>query len=326
MALARLKSSEAIAAFRRAIELDPSEPLFRLYASEAYAVAKDYAAQKTELQEYLKLKPEDPDRLAEAQAAVEVLEALGGKDLAIAHAPESPKPIPFQTTLNLIFAQIMLEDKGPYNFAIDTGATQVVISEKVAGELGLKPITKTVMHGVGGGGRVESKLYKLNDLTTGDVKVKNLPVGTFNDPLVKRPANPGESISAWYFSNLLLIPIEVNGVFQGNFVVDTGAVTTVLSHTMAAKLGVTEDTPGAKVEMGVAGVGGVEGVVLSVPAVTLKTAQNSEEFRRLVAIDLKNISRMIGTEVSGVLGYDFLSSFKLTLDYNTAEIFLAGRQ
>ena len=192
----------------------------------------------------------------------------------------------------------------------------------------------------------------MKELAIGQVKVKNLPIGTFNDPLVtqladgiigtsvladfvvtvnypenrlelstKATAGPTtEALPAWVFNNLVVVPIEVNGQFHGNFVVDTGAVTTVLSHSMAAKLGITPDSPGAKVEMGLAGVGGMEGVVLKVTNVTFKTAKNSEEFPQVVAIDLKEISKMVGTEISGVVGFDFLENYKVTLDYNKVEV------
>ena len=89
---------------------------------------------------------------------------------------------------------------------------------------------------------------------------------------------------------------------------------------MAAELGVTPSTPGAKVDMGIAGVGGFEGTVLQIPKVTFKTAKNTEAFPRVVAIDLKQISKTIGTEVAGVAGYDFFSDYKLTLDYDAGEI------
>ena len=79
--------------------------------------------------------------------------------------------------------------QGPYDFAIDTGASQTVLSEKLAAELGLKPVTTTIMHGVGGAGKVESKIYRLDEIGVGDVKVRNLPVGTFNDPLVTQLAD-----------------------------------------------------------------------------------------------------------------------------------------
>jgi hypothetical protein len=89
---------------------------------------------------------------------------------------------------------------------------------------------------------------------------------------------------------------------------------------MAAQLGINENTPGAKIDLGIAGVGGFEGVVLKIPDVTLKTPKNTEEFPQVVSIDLKQISKMIGTEVAGVVGYDFLSDYKVTLDYYAGEV------
>src|SRR6185503_16976050 len=148
----------------------------------------------------------------------------------------------------------------------------------------------------------------------------NYPASQLELARKRVPNAAGEVVPAWFFSNLLLVPLEVNGRFRGNFVVDTGAVTTVLSHSMAAKLGVTENTPGAKVEVGVAGVGGVEGSVLRVPDVTFKSGQITEVFPQVVSIDLKQISKMIGTEVSGVIGYDFLEAYSIHLDYKTAEV------
>src|SRR5436190_15378471 len=354
LAMAKLKDKEAVQEMARAIALEPGEPLYRLYASEAYALQKNYPEQMKQLQEYIRMNPNDPDRLAEAKAGYDVLRALGTKDIGVVTAPDSPAPIRFRKSLNLIFTSVMINGKGPYEFAIDTGASQVVLSEKLAGQLGLKPLTSTIMHGVGGGGKIDTKLYSVDEISVGDVKIKKVPVGTFNDPLVTQladgilgtallsdfiltvnypasqlelarkrvPNAPGEAVPAWFFSNLLLVPLDVNGK-HGNFVVDTGAVTTVLSHSMAANLGVTPNTPGAKVDLGLSGVGGFEGIVLKVPNVTLKTPKNSEVFPQVVSIDLKEISKMIGTEIAGVVGFDFLEGYKVTLDYYAAEVRLA---
>lgn len=356
LAMAKVKGKEAIQEFSKAIELDPRESLYRLYASEAWAVEKNYAEQKKQLEEYIRLNPPDPDRLAEAKAGLEVIKALGTTDVAVVTAPPNPTPIRFRKSLNLIFTGVTINGQGPFDFAIDTGASQTVLSEKLVAQLGLKPITTTIMHGVGGGGKIDTKLYQVKDIGVGDVRIKNLPVGTFNDPLVTQLADgilatamlsdfiltvnyPGnqlelarkrtpsisssEVLPAWYFSNLLLVPVDVNGQHRGNFIVDTGAVTTVISHGMAANLGINENTPGAKIDLGIAGVGGFEGVVLRVPNVTFKTAKSSEVFPQVVSIDLKQISKMIGTEVSGVVGYDFFDQYKLTLDYYAAEVRLA---
>jgi hypothetical protein len=354
LAMAKVKPKSALQEINRAIELDAKEPMYRLYASEAAGMDKKYDEQRKQLEEYVKLNPKDEDRLTEAKAGLEMLKAFGKEEISVVHAPDKPAPIHFRKILNLIFAELMIDGKGPYNFAIDTGATQTVLSEKLATQLGLQTITSTVVFGIGGAGKVDTKIYKVKEFSIGDVKVSNVPVGTFNDPLISQladgilgssifsdfiitvnyptsqleltrkrpPATAGtETVPVWYFSNLLLIPMDVNGK-HGNFIVDTGAVTTVLSHSMAAQLGVNENTPGAKVDLGIAGVGGFEGVVLKVPDVTFKTSKNSEAFPQVVSIDLKQISKMIGTEVSGVVGFDFLSDYKVTLDYYAAEVML----
>ena len=355
LASARVKNKQAIQEIMRAVELDPKEPLYRLYASEAWANDKNYAEQKKQLEEYVKLNPADEDRLAEAKAGLAMLKAFGSEELGVVEAPQNPAPIRFRKSLNLIFASVMINGKGPYDFAVDTGATQTVVSEKLAKEIGLETITTTVVFGIGGAGKVDTTLYKMKELAVGGVKIKNTAVGTFNDPLVTQLADgilatsilsdfiitvnyPGsqlelarksppvaagaEVLPVWYFSNLLLLPLEVNGK-RGNFIVDTGAVTTVLSHSMAAQFGINENTPGAKIDLGIAGVGGFEGLVLKIPDVTFKTPKNAETFEQVISIDLKQISKMIGTEVSGVAGYDFFSDYKVTLDYNAGVIRLS---
>ncbi len=352
LAMAKLKGKESLKEIMRAVELSPKEPLYRLYLSEAWAVGKNYEEQRKQLEEFLKLSPNDSDRVTEAKAGLEMLKKLGTQDVAVVTAPENPAPIPFRKSLNLIFTRVTIDGKGPYDFAIDTGATQTVLSEKLIAEIGLQPVTATVMHGVGGGGKVESKLYTVKDMVVGDVRIRNIPVGMFSDPLVSQladgilgtailsdfimtidypgnqlelsrkrpPVAPGSQVlPVWYFSNLLLLPLEVNG-HRGNYIVDTGAVTTVLSHSTAAAMGIDEKTPGAKIDLGIAGVGGFEGVVLRVPNVTFKTGKITEAFPQVVSIDLKSISKMIGTEVAGVVGFDFFDEYKITLDYFGAEI------
>jgi predicted aspartyl protease len=351
LAMAKVKVKAATQELNRAIELDPKEPLYHLHASEASGMDKKYPEQRKQLETYLALNPSDEDHVTEAKAGLEMLKALSSAEIGAVQAPEKPDPMRIRKSLNLIFTSVKINGKGPYEFAIDTGATQTVISEKLAAELGLEPITSTVVFGIGGAGKVETKIYKVNELSAGDVKVKNIAVGTFNDPLIsqfadgilstsmfsdfvitvdypagqlllsrKRTPTPGaEVLPVWFCNDLLLLPLTVNGK-QGNFIVDTGAVTTVLSHTMAAQLGIDENTPGAKIDLGIAGLGGFEGVVLKIPNVTFRTPKNTEEFPQVVAIDLKQISKMIGTEVSGIVGYDFFSDYKLTLDYNAAEL------
>src|SRR5262249_46980552 len=63
LALAKVKPKQALQEINRAIELDPREPSYRLYASEAWGMDKNYPEQRKQLEEYLKLDPRDEDRL-----------------------------------------------------------------------------------------------------------------------------------------------------------------------------------------------------------------------------------------------------------------------
>jgi predicted aspartyl protease len=328
------------------------EPLYHFYASEAADLEKNTAESKKHLEEFIRLdRHDDEDRLTEAKAGLALMAAFGNKEYGVVKAPQQPAPIPLRKTLNLIFADVKINGKGPYNFVVDTGASQTALSEKLARDLGLKVITSTVLHGVGGSGKANSNIYRIDQLQIGDVSVGDLPVGTFDDPVISQladgiigtamladfiitinypegrmelshnPVTTPDAIPIWCVSNMLLLPADANGK-PGNFIVDTGAITSVLSLSMANAMGVNEKTPGALVDLGIAGVGGAQGVTLMLPPVTLKTARQSEALSQALAIDLKEVSKMLGTEVSGVAGFDFLSKYKLTLDYYKAEIHL----
>jgi predicted aspartyl protease len=369
LALARLKIADANRYFARAIELDPKEPLFRFYFSEALMLGKKTKEADRQLQEYLKLNPADPDRVPMARAILDISNAFEGAELGQIEAPNQPSPIRLQRMMNFFFAEVMINGQGPYRFLVDTGATQTVLSEKVSATLGLKKIATNLMYGVGGEGKLESSVYRADSLKIGDVTVRNVPVGTLSNPLLALvmdgilgpsllsdfvitidypssqielsrntlpspsgrgwPEGPGEAIGTgavvpvWCFSGLLLTGVEVNDKYKGNFLIDTGADVTLLAYSMANNLGVTKDTPGASLNIPIGGIGGLDDGVLVVQSVNLKTPFESKHFDTMMAIELRAMSSLIQTELSGVLGYDALKDYRVTLDYQKAEVRLS---
>ena len=223
------------------------------------------------------------------------------------------------------------------------------------GELGLAPITSTLIYGIGGDGRVESGIYRIDELTIDGIEVQNLPVGNLSDPLLGELTDGifstatfsneivsidypnsvielnasvaeeslGESVPGWFFSNLAFVPLRANGDYEGLFLVDTGAVTSVLSHSTAAALGVTEDNSGGGISLGLAGIAGVSGVALPVSGVVLSTEGIQASFPLMVAIDMSEISKALGIEVAGVVGYDFLKDYRVTIDFGNAQVIFA---
>ena len=355
LAMGQMRLAQAIDSLSRAVELEPEVPVYRLALAEAWAYEGEVDEQARQLEAYIALEPTyDLERRGQVAAALDVIGDFGPVQIGAYALPEATGPITFSQRLNLIFANVMVGDRGPYQFIVDTGASHTVFSERLLDELELNPITSTVIYGIGGDGRVDSGIYRIDLLTFGDIEVRNLPVGTLSDPLMGELADGifstatfgrevisidypdshiafneagndtlRERISAWIFSNLVFIPMRINPDYEGLFLVDTGAATSVLSHRAAAELGITEDTPGAEISQELAGIAGSSGPVLIVPGVTLSTAQSQTSFPLMIAIDLDEISRTLGVEVAGVVGYDFLAEYRVSIDFNNAAVDLS---
>ena len=353
--LGKMRLEEAVESLRRAVQLEPEEAIYHLTLADAWAFEGNLAEQTRQLEAYVALEPTyNPDRLTQVEAALEVIRDFGSESIGAYELPDEPEPIAISQGLNLIFADLMVGDRGPFEFIVDTGASQTVFTEALLDDLGLTPITSTLIHGIGGEGTVESNIYRIDELVFGNVEVRNLPVGTLSDPLIGELADGifstatfsdervsidyprsriefnvsddglrADPIPAWFFSNLILLPLEVNDLHEGLFLLDTGAVTTVLSHSMAAKLGVDENTPGAGIGGSIAGIAGGAGTVFLVPDVTLETPENREYFPQVIAIDFGEISETLGIELSGVIGYDFLRAYRISIDFQNAEVVIS---
>ena len=72
---------------------------------------------------------------------------------------------------------------------------------------------------------------------------------------------------------------------------------------------------GLVVDLQFAGACGVTQSVLSVPSVNLGLHGLKIDYAQILAVELKEISKEIQTEVSGIIGADFFSKYKVSLDY-----------
>jgi tetratricopeptide (TPR) repeat protein len=103
LALAKVKARQAIQEFTRAIELDPNESLYRLYIGEAWGTDKNFVQQRKQLEEYLRLNPNDEDRVTEAGGSRDA--GAFGSGRCGRSGPQNPAPSD-QNILNLIFTSI----------------------------------------------------------------------------------------------------------------------------------------------------------------------------------------------------------------------------
>ena len=113
---------------------------------------------------------------------------------------------------------------------------------------------------------------------------------------------------------LILVPVTVNGEGPFDFILDTGAGTSLLSTGLAKQLDVK--IIGAK-------EGQSAGGKVSVSLARVKSLSVGET--RLADIDvgivdLSHVGKTIGAKIDGDLGYNFIKHFRITIDYRNLEI------
>jgi predicted aspartyl protease len=113
---------------------------------------------------------------------------------------------------------------------------------------------------------------------------------------------------------LILLPTRVNGAGPFEFILDTGAGTSLLSAELAQQLNVkilgTKEgqSAGEKISVSLAKID------------ALGLGQAKIENVEVGIVDLGHISRTIGAKIDGDIGYNFLKHFRVTIDYQTGEV------
>ncbi|MEW5975124.1 MAG: aspartyl protease family protein [Acidobacteriota bacterium] len=270
--------------------------------------------------------------------------------------------VEFQPFFGLMIVEGFVNGEGPFRFLVDTGATSTVLSEALLKELKIPSLATATVKCVGGDGTIRTQMSRLDRFKLGDLEIKDLPVASFDNTIFAElidgvvstadlsrflitldypdhrilltprpedtakkhslPERSSERIKFRTLGNLVLVPVALNQTQSRNFLLDTGAVMSTLSKRQASLLGVNDSTPNSRVDLQFAGACGVTQSVLSVENVELGIRQFKQQYAQILAVELKEISREIQTEVSGIVGSDFLSRYRVTIDYDAATLLL----
>ena len=108
----------------------------------------------------------------------------------------------------------------------------------------------------------------------------------------------------------LIVPVYLNGEGPFDFVLDTGATYTCVDQALAARLGLRERRGQIAVGAGVGGAGRVRLVAVD----SMRVGAASASGLTACVIDLQAL-RSIGSGAQGLVGLNFLKSFRVTLDF-----------
>ena len=116
------------------------------------------------------------------------------------------------------------------------------------------------------------------------------------------------------FSHMLLVPTKINNAPGRLFLIDSGAWNNMITPDAAREVTKVHGDSDTIIK----GLSGSVKKVYETGTVVLEFGSLRQKNEEMVAFDLSNISRDVGTEVSGTLGFAMLNLLKLKLDYRDA--------
>ena len=127
-----------------------------------------------------------------------------------------------------------------------------------------------------------------------------------------RPAVRVTTVTIQTVSKRILVPVVLNGNQTATFLLDTGANITVMTSTLANRLGAERPVDGPKVRLRMASGQDVEMSVIRLKSIGVGSAR-LENF--VVALyDLPTLPASPPITVDGLLGNDFVGQFTMTVD------------
>jgi predicted aspartyl protease len=354
---ARNKLDEALQTALSAVDKDPRDAEFHHTVGSIYERMRRYEEAANAYSSYINLLP-NKDRSAKAawaRAEVRFLRAFGTRPPV--HIPDSSPgklyTIPFRVINEKIIVKAKV-NRGPQtDFVLDTGSEQTVISRETAARMGIRPIVNILSAGVGDLGVRELELTRLNELQIGSLKVLNVPSIIKNPPLRGLPTREMESFSPLALGLSVIIdydrqmltmgealPVEtadvelplrmhrlamVPGHVQGgpaSFILDTGGQVISISTDTASGL---ERGEMRNIPLKVYGASGWDRDAFLMPGVNLNFREIEYRNLSVVVLNLRAPSVLLGFRLGGIVGYKFLSRYRVAINLDKSVVQLNPR-
>lgn len=347
-ALARRR--QAFQSVTQAHQLDPEDG----DALYEWAIRQPYPGNVAGLERHLSEFRSDPETQGHERDYLELLKALAGRNVWILDPGVSHSELKLDSlTTGLNFAlrgyglRVKFNARAAATLLVDTGSSGVTITRKFAEKIGARKLSDKNLEGVGKDGAAHGYEAWVDQITIGDLEfhdcfVHVLPVSTADtdgligtdvfekflvtldfparklrlEPLPSPPQsdgalslNPQAPAQAYAFGHLLLLTTQVEEKAAGLFVLDSGSNVTTVSPEVAKRISRMHalNTP----------VRGTSGVINSAQVaddVGLRFAQ-ARKRERIISVELGSISKDVGAEISGQIGFSALERMRITINY-----------
>lgn len=330
-------------AFERAHDLDSNDGDILYYWALGLPFPQNVATLQKQMAEF----HDDAEKERHEREYIDFLQALNGRKVWILARPVPQTEIKLQPVVSHLqdgprafSLKLKLNDHVSANVMLDTGASGLTISRKLAEKAHATALSEHSLEGVGNSGPAKGYEAWVDKIMIGDLEFHDCQVhvsprdnpdydgliGTdvFEDYLVSidfpsrklrlepmPAAANNDSFTPFYrFGHIMLMPTSVGDTAHGLFALDTGSSTNSMSPGIARSVSTVRSS-----NIPVNGMSGSVSNVFTADETVLQFSRFVQPHENMITFDLHGISKDLGTEVSGLIGFATLKKMTITIDY-----------
>lgn len=351
---ARGQYQEALNHASTAVAIEPREADFHHTLGNVNERLGRFDQAAVSLSSFINLLPKGfaDSRAVWAAAELKFLQSFGKrKPYEVTSDPDAVYTLPFRVENEKIIVRGRVNGSSPLDFIVDTGAELTTLSGATSRRQVVDPVVYTVSAGVGEVGLRGLQLGRIDKLELGSLKIRHVPCIIKSPALRDLPTVEGDSLSPLAlglsvsidYSNRVItlarrLPVEQTAPDQtmalwmhrlatvrgmvGNsprsFVVDTGGQVISISTDTAQELPPRKG--GRKIPLRVYGASGWDRDAYLLPGVDLAFQDIRYTKHSVVVLNLRAPSVLLGYELGGIVGHQFLSHYKVDIDLERGEL------
>ncbi|HEV7522841.1 MAG TPA: aspartyl protease family protein [Candidatus Angelobacter sp.] len=353
------RRGKAKAAVAKAHELDPEDS----DAFYEWAIRLPYPENVAALERHLAEFHNGPEEERHEREFTEFLKALAGRKTWVQPHEVDRAEIKLEalTAGSRMMRRgyglrVRLNDRATVTLLLDTGSSGVTITRKLAEKIGARKLSEQGLEGVGKSGPAIGYKAWVDKVVIGDLEFHDCFVhatpreiaevdGTIGTDVFWKylitldlpahklllepapaerdggpPAGEEGYTQMFAFGHLLLAPTEVGKKATGLFVIDSGANANTILPELARLMPEMRafNSP-------MSGASGVVNSAFISDDATLRFANVNRRGERISTVDLHSVSKNLGVEISGQIGFAALEKMKVTIDYRYGLVQVVGK-
>jgi Flp pilus assembly protein TadD/predicted aspartyl protease len=351
---ARSRFGEAIAEVQAALKASPSDREYQYTLASIHTRTREFAAAAAAFENYVNLLPnrDKSEKAAWARAQVRFLRSFEGRQPLAVVSDQKVHVVPFRIVRDKVVVKARVNGSDYRDFMLDTGAEMTIVSRPFAQRTGVRPVTYVRSAGVGEVGLRGLQVGTIDTLQIGSMTITNVPCLIKNPPLQGMPTREAEAFSPLvlgmsmtidyrlrlltfgdslprvsgglelplWLHRLAMVEGTINGSLRANFVVDTGGEVISISQSTAGFLG---SPPGRRIALRVYGTSGWDRDAFLMPNVDLAFQDLLMPRTAVVVLNLQAPSALLGLQLGGIVGHQFLSKYTVTIDLQRSTLSLS---